>query len=147
MSRGNHVTGLDLDSGIYSGGAIKMPSGATTAVTGGIYFDTTAVMYRLGAGAVQLSAPGGVWLDTNVNMVEAKNFVLGTTTGTKIGTATTQKLSFYGATPKVQPNGWGSPTGTTTKTTFATGSVTLPQLAERVKGLIDDLISTGLIGV
>ena len=31
------------------------------------------------------------------------NLVLGTTTGTKIGTATTQKLSFYNSTPIVQP--------------------------------------------
>lgn len=32
-----------------------------------------------------------------------KNIILGTTTGTKIGTATTQKLGFYNATPIVQP--------------------------------------------
>ena len=32
-----------------------------------------------------------------------KNLILGTTTGTKIGTATSQKLGFYNATPVVQP--------------------------------------------
>lgn len=42
--------------------------------------------------------------------------------------------------------GWSAATGTPTRSTFATGSVTLPQLAERVKALIDDLISHGLIG-
>lgn len=42
--------------------------------------------------------------------------------------------------------GWGAPTGTATRTTFATGSVTLPQLAERVKALIDDLTTKGTIG-
>lgn len=45
--------------------------------------------------------------------------------------------------------GWAVPTGTATRTTFDTASVTLPQLAERVKGLIEDLHSTaghGLIG-
>lgn len=42
--------------------------------------------------------------------------------------------------------GWAAATGTATRTTFATGSVTLPQLAERVKALVDDLISHGLIG-
>lgn len=42
--------------------------------------------------------------------------------------------------------GWAAATGTATRTTFATGSVTLPQLAERVKALIDDLIAHGLIG-
>lgn len=42
--------------------------------------------------------------------------------------------------------GWGAPTGTATRTTFATGSVTLVQLAERVKALIDDHTAHGLIG-
>lgn len=45
--------------------------------------------------------------------------------------------------------GWATATGTATRTTFATGSVTLAQLAERVKALIDDLHATaghGLIG-
>lgn len=42
--------------------------------------------------------------------------------------------------------GWAAATGTATRTTFATGSVTLPQLAERVKALIDDLLSHGAIG-
>ena len=42
--------------------------------------------------------------------------------------------------------GWAAATGTPTRTTFATSTVTLPQLAERVKALIDDLITHGLIG-
>lgn len=45
--------------------------------------------------------------------------------------------------------GWGAPTGTATRTTFDTATVTLPQLAERVKALLDDLNGTsghGLIG-
>lgn len=42
--------------------------------------------------------------------------------------------------------GWAAATGTATRTTFATGSVTLPQLAEHVKALIDDLVGHGLIG-
>lgn len=42
--------------------------------------------------------------------------------------------------------GWGAPTGTPTRTTFDTTTVTLPQLAERVKALIDDLTTHGVIG-
>jgi hypothetical protein len=42
--------------------------------------------------------------------------------------------------------GWGAPTGTATRTTFATASVTLPVLAEHVKALIDDLTTHGVIG-
>lgn len=45
--------------------------------------------------------------------------------------------------------GWAVATGTATRTTFDTSTITLPQLAERIKALIDDLHSTaghGLIG-
>jgi hypothetical protein len=42
--------------------------------------------------------------------------------------------------------GWTAATGTATRTTFVTGSVTLPVLAEHVKALIDDLIARGLLG-
>lgn len=36
------------------------------------------------------------------DIAEGKNVILGTTTGTKIGTSTSQKLGFYNATPVVQ---------------------------------------------
>jgi hypothetical protein len=39
----------------------------------------------------------------NFNIGDAKNLIIGTTTGTKIGTATTQKISLWNATPIVQP--------------------------------------------
>jgi hypothetical protein len=45
--------------------------------------------------------------------------------------------------------GWATATGTATRTTFDTASVTLPQLAERLKALIDDFHATaghGAIG-
>ena len=38
-----------------------------------------------------------------LHLADAGNIQVGTTTGTKIGTATTQKLGFYNATPVVQP--------------------------------------------
>lgn len=41
--------------------------------------------------------------------------------------------------PLQSPNIWASATGTATRTTFATSTVTTAQLAERVKALIDDL--------
>ena len=42
--------------------------------------------------------------------------------------------------------GWGTPTGTTSRAAFDTGGVTVSQLAQRVKALIDDLRAHGLIG-
>lgn len=55
---------------------------------------------------------------------------------------------FIGANNVVGPRrtGWGAPSGTATRTTFDTASVTTAQLAERVKALIDDLTTHGLIG-
>jgi hypothetical protein len=42
--------------------------------------------------------------------------------------------------------GWGAPTGTSSRGAFDTGIVTLSALAQRVKALIDDLTTHGLIG-
>ncbi len=47
----------------------------------------------------------------------------------------------------VRQTGWGAPTGTLARTTFATSTVTLEQLAQRVAALITDLTTHGLIGV
>lgn len=47
--------------------------------------------------------------------------------------------------PPLNQSGWGDPTGTTTRTTFATTTVTTELLAERVKGLIDDLKKLGVL--
>lgn len=49
--------------------------------------------------AVVLSSGG------DVTWVDGGDVALGTTTGTKIGTAVTQKLGFFNATPVVQPSG------------------------------------------
>jgi hypothetical protein len=42
-------------------------------------------------------------LTGNKSLNDGSNIVLGTTTGSNIGTATTQKLGFWNATPVVQP--------------------------------------------
>lgn len=55
-------------------------------------------------------------------------------------------LSFFSATPTAQRTGWATPTGTATKLSFDTVSVTVGQLAERVKAIIDDLRAYGLLG-
>ncbi len=64
-------------------------------------------------------------------MGDAKNIITNATTGTKIGTATTQKLSLWNATPIVQPSGTGETTG------FVAGVGT---------GVNDDSTFTGNVG-
>jgi len=43
------------------------------------------------------------WSNTTFTIADANDIAVGTTTGTKIGTATTQKLSFWNKSPVVQP--------------------------------------------
>jgi hypothetical protein len=56
------------------------------------------------------------------------------------------QVGFNSTAPITKRTGYGAPTGTATRATFATSSVTLPVLAEHVKALIDDLTAYGLIG-
>lgn len=55
---------------------------------------------------------------------------------------------FYGANRVLgaRSTGWGAPTGTASRSSFDTATVTTAQLAERLKALIDDLAMHGLIG-
>lgn len=41
----------------------------------------------------------------NLQYMDGRNIQLGIGTGTKIGTAGTQKMGFYGATPIIRPTG------------------------------------------
>lgn len=50
---------------------------------------------------------------------DGADFILGTTTGTKIGTATTQKIGFYNATPIVRPTAYTQTYSTADKTVAA----------------------------
>lgn len=50
---------------------------------------------------------------TGAQTLSDVDIVLGTTTGTKFGTATSQKLAFYNSTPIVQPSSTGTVTGFT----------------------------------
>lgn len=56
---------------------------------------------------------GGITVTTADVTITDRNVALGTTTGTKFGTATTQKLGFYNATPVVQQATTGTATGFT----------------------------------
>lgn len=68
--------------------------------------------------ANSITANGGLTMNSYIGMNDNKHIVLGTTTGTKIGTATNQKLAFYNSTPIVQP----ATTGTTTGFTAGAGT-------------------------
>jgi hypothetical protein len=69
-----------------SDGKVKLFSSGATQLTGSFLFLTP-------------DAGTGV---CSVTLLDAQNLILASTTGTKFGTAVTQKLAFYGATPIVQ---------------------------------------------
>jgi hypothetical protein len=97
------------------------PTVRTIISRGGILLHGTTVAGTTPAGGIVTPRTGGYYV------VDAA----GTGTNQVVGTRKT---------------GWGAPTGTATRTAFATSTVTTAELAERVKAVIDDLTTHGLIG-
>ena len=93
--------------------------GLTTAATGRWGF------YQAGGAQNYLAGNLGLGVTTPAETLELKdagNIKFQTTTGTKIGTATTQKIGFWNATPIVQP----------------TTAVTAATFAANTSGIVDD---------
>lgn len=88
----------------YNSTPIVQP-GATTdlgTVLSNLGLRASGTAYPITTSGV-VSLTGGVTISTTALTITDVNLILGTTTGTKIGTGTTQKLGFYNATPIVQP--------------------------------------------
>jgi hypothetical protein len=75
------------------------------------------------------------------------NLILGTTTGTKVGTSVSQKLGFYNATPVVQPAAAAqAAVSGTADSTYSTNEQNLiNDLVTLVNRLRSDLVTLGLI--
>lgn len=80
---------------------------------------------------------GTVHLGDTVEIADGKNIVLDTTTGTKIGTSTSQKIGFYNATPVDQPATVVDPSGVTTDEDT--------EARTAIEAIIDRLQELGLI--
>lgn len=78
---------------------------------------------------------------------EAINYIFGTTTGTKLGTSVSQKLSFWGTTPVVQPASasQAAVTGTAGGTYTSTEQTLISDLKTLVNQLRADLVTVGII--
>ncbi len=87
----------------FGAGKIKFAAGAsstaqmTLTAAGRLLLGTTTESTFL------LDVNGTARVSGDFTIADAKNIILAATTGTKIGTATSQKLSFWNATPIVQP--------------------------------------------
>jgi hypothetical protein len=120
------------------------------------HYDSSTVAFPTGLVAAQILA-GTTVLDiaTRDNAAAVINFRAGTgvTTRATIGSAAfnlAAGMAFQiGGVQVLGPRrtGWAAPTGTATRSTFATSTVTTAQLAERLKALLDDLTAHGVIGV
>jgi len=64
-----------------------------------------------------------ILLDRHQQFRDGRNIQVGKSTGTKIGTETTQKLGFFGETPVVQPSAISAPSGGATVDTQARASI------------------------
>lgn len=95
------------------GAAADLTVGENVAITGTLAVTSTSTF------------TGGVTFNGGITMGDAKNIALNATTGTKIGTATTQKLGFYNATPVVQASAYTQTYSTADKTHAAPTAVAL----------------------
>lgn len=102
----------------YFGTGLQAGAPANTAIAGSIhgYAFTASTIASVFQGAASQTANLTEWRN-NSNVVQlaiaanGRDFVLDATTGTKIGTANTQKLGFWNATPVVQPTAIPNTTG------------------------------------
>jgi hypothetical protein len=106
----------------------------------GTYVDSPIAVTRASGGTVTIGGTTNRPLSLDgtgvITIAAGKNFVLNTTTGTKIGTGTTQKLGFWNATPVVQPAAQADASG---------GSVIDTEARAALNGLLAKLRTIGLI--
>lgn len=124
---------------VWNNGSSILQFGNKSAILGGAY-DSTPYFY----------SNGTVEFADSIRMTDAKNIILTTGTGVKIGTATTQKLGFWNATPVVQPSGTGETAGFTANAGTAvndastfTGNV--GSTAYRISDIVKALKQAGIL--
>lgn len=126
-----NVVGGEASGSGGAGGSVYLNAGNATAGGGST------------GGNLYLTSGAG---ETNGGSISLFSGLVPTATIEVTDDGSSSLLGLHGATPVAQSTGWGAPTGTATKTTFDTATVTTAQLAERVKALLDYLIARGDIG-
>jgi hypothetical protein len=102
------------DQLVYSNGVDTFTTAAFTAAGRALVDDATAAAQATTLGLGTTDAP----TFNGLTIADAGNVILNTTTGTKFGTATGQKIGFHNATPVIQQ----ATTGTTVGFTVAAGT-------------------------
>jgi len=104
--------------GFYNATPIVQPASTTDLRTALINLG----LYATG-GASPLNLNGGALTVGSETIADAGNLAVGSSTGTQIGTATSQKLGFWAATPIIQPA--GAAQGAITDSTGSSATTTL----------------------
>jgi hypothetical protein len=113
---------------ITSSANVPIPTAAVHAAAS----NTTRASLRIDSGVAPTTPnTGDIWVNSSNNSL---NFQI-----PLVNLQGTQVLA-------TRRTGWAAPTGTATRTSFDTATATTTQLAERLKALIDDLTTHGLIG-
>ncbi len=113
---------------IASSATVPVPTAAVHAAAS----NTTRASLRIDSGVAPTTPnTGDIWVNSSNNSL---NFQI-----PLVNLQGTQVLA-------TRRTGWAAPTGTATRTSFDTATATTTQLAERLKALIDDLTTHGLIG-
>lgn len=81
----------------------------------------------------------------NLTLADAINIIVNSTTGTKIATASTQKIGFWGKTPAIQPAAW-TITGVTPNRTFNASTATTSVVAQAFGTWVQDQQVIGMAG-
>ena len=134
------------DQLVYSTGVDTFATTSFTAAGRALVDDASAAAQRTTLGVGTGDSPTFAGL----TIADAGNIVLNTTTGTKIGTATGQKIGFYNATPVIQQAGTGETVGFTagggtTVTDASTFTGNVGSTAYRISDIVKALKNLGLL--
>jgi hypothetical protein len=115
---GNTQCGFYLENGTSNGQLYKAGTGYTTLKTIAAndlgFYNAAAgnisILNDFSSGSIILTAGGSstaqwtIGANGDLTAADGENIIVGSTNGTKIGTAATQKIGFWNATPIAQPN-------------------------------------------
>lgn len=126
-------------------GRVRVGDGSAALPAFSFVSDPNTGIYSSGADDIAIVTGG----TSRLRVTSGGTVAVGTAINVGVAGSVNVQGNYYVAGTKIvgsRATGWAAATGTATRTTFATGSVTTAQLAERVKALIDDLTTHGLIG-
>lgn len=127
-------TGFTTSNPYRQDGGILETGGS---LSGGLSIRASAGGMRFYHGSTQVFE---VTDTATITLADAKNIAVNATTGTKIGTATTQKLGFYNATPVVQRSGAaGAAVATTAATNVAPFGFSTAAQADAIVTLANEM--------